>query len=520
MTRPEISPEELEALLAESIREAWRLGTFDYKRHGLQRRIRRQLQAALDKGARRFVIEAGRKVGKTFELVTQVHEVAIRYPGCRQVYGAPTLKMLEEFVHPEFAKFAADAPPEFAPVWHGHDGHYRFPNGSWVHLFGAKDEEQAKKGRGPGALVAYFDEAGFCPVLPTVLEDVFKPSLMLTQGWQVLSSSPADLPEHPFTAITEIEEARGNYAHASWLENPMLTDAQREAEIAENAAQAGMTVAQYAASPKYRREYLGERVVDPSLVGVPEWEEARKTQRVEIPRPELFKGQEGIDFGGVDPHFVVFGYWHPGYGLVIEDELVMTDGETTLQIAQAVKDKERQLWGVDTWAGTLAGFTRDSVNTFFAGAPPPWALEAANGMSRGQPWLRVRDHDTQLGIDLLSQGLLTLPTIKRAHRKQLDIDALRVLIRKQQLWVHPRCVRLDRDLRATTWANDKREQWARRADGSHGDGVDALSYLNRSIDTDVPVAPTVMTPHPRLVLSQRLLGDSPMARKLAKHRRW
>lgn len=497
------------------VAEAWATGNLTYKLHGLQRRIETQLQAAVERGARRFVVEAGRKVGKTYFDVVQAHQVCLRNPGGRVVYGAPTLKMLEEFVHPEFARVAEDAPPGMAPVWNGHLGHYRFPNGAWVHLFGAKDEEQAKKGRGPGALAAIFDEFNFCPVLPTVLDDVFKPSLMLTGGWQLLSSSPADVPEHPGTAISEIEEARGNYSHASWLENPMLTDAQRQAEIAENAAQAGMTPEEYTRSAKYRREYLGHRVVDPTLVGVPEWEEARKTQLMAIERPRLFRGQEGIDFGGVDAHFIVFGYWHPGKGAVIEDELVMHDGETTLQLAEAAKRKEAALWGVNSWDGTLAGLTAASLALHFGGEVPEWARVRADKGS-GQPWMRSRDTDTQLGIDLLAHGLLTIPT--RKDRKQLAVDALRVLIRKRELWVHPRCVHLDKDLRATTWANDKREQWARRADGSHGDGVDALVYFNRNLTRDVPLEPAIGHV-PTQTLPRALLGDSPMARKLLRARR-
>ena len=510
-----MNDELLSAYERAAIETAWRQGNLAFKRHSLQQRIDGELEACLARGGRRFVIEAGRKVGKTFYLVTKCAELSRKFPGARVVYGAPTLKHLGEFVHPEFSRVFEDAPPECRPVWNGLTSHYNFPNGFWVHLFGAKDEYQAKNGRGPGAVAAMFDEAGFCEVLPTVLEDVFKPSLQLTRGFQLLSSSPADIPEHPFTAITEIEEARGNHAHASWLENPMLTDAMREAEIEENAAQAGMSRDDYVRSAKYRREYLGERVVDPTLVGFPEWEELRNTHIAEIERPSLFRAQEGIDFGGVDPHFVCFGYWHPGLGLVVEDELVCRDGETTMQLAEAVKAKERELWGVNEWSGTLEGLSQQTLARFFGDHIPSWAQDAASKHKRGQPWMRSRDTDTQLGIDLYAQGLLTIPT--RKDNKQLAVDSLRVLMRKGQLWLHPRCKKLDRDLRATTWANDRREQWARRADGSHGDGCDALVYLNRNLEREVPLEPGVL----RLPTARdaTLLGDSPIARRLLARRR-
>lgn len=516
-----MSEEELDAIERASIDEAWRSGNLNYKLHSLQREIVDRLRATLARDERRFVVEAGRKVGKTYLLVVLACEMALRKPKSRIVYGAPTLKHLEEFVHPEFNAVSDDAPEGLAPKWNGGDSHYEFHNGSWIHLFGAKDEYQAKNGRGPGAVAAFFDEAAFCEVLPTVLDGVFKPSLQANRltgkeaGFQVLSSSPADIPEHPFTAITEIEEARDNYAHASWLENPMLNDEDRAKEIAENAAQAGMSVEDYIRSAKYRREYLGERVVDPSLVGFPEWEELRKTRLAVVERPALYRGQEGIDFGGVDPHFIVFGYWHAGKGLVIEDELVLRDGETTLQLADAVKEKEKDLWGVNVWDGTLEGLSQQTLFKFFGEHIPTWATDAASKRHAGQPWMRSRDTDTQLGIDLYAQGLLTVPT--RKDNKQLAVDSLRVLMRKGQLWVHPRCVRLDRDLRATTWANEKREQWARRADGSHGDGCDALVYLNRNLERDVPLEPSTLLRLPSV--ASPLLGDSPMARRLLARRR-
>lgn len=490
--------------------ELWRRGELSYLLHSGQLSVYGQVQASK---SRRYVLEIARRFGKTVLLVTLALEACLKRPGSRVPYGAPTLKMLGEFVHPAFALVTKDAPKDCKPVWSEKDQHYTLPNNSWVHLFGADDDRQAARGRGSDAELAIFDEAAFCSVLPLVLDDVFAPSLQLTGGRILLGSTPADTPEHPFTEIAEREESRGNYSRRTWLDNPMLTDARRAEIIEEAAAEQALTVEQYMRTAKYRREYLAERVVDPLLVGVPEWEDARKTQRVAIERPALFRGQEGGDFGGVDPHFWVFGYWHIEKGLVIEDELLLRDGETTMQLGEKVKVKERELWSVSQWDGTLSALTTGELFKHYAGKPPDWALESAKKAAPPQPYARYVDNDVQLMRDLFASGLLCMATPK--DEKELAVDALRVLIRRGMLWVHPRCVHLDRHLRSTTWDNLKRTQWARKG-GEHGDGVDALVYLYRNVSREVPINPS-STPVARgLELKRQALPNTALGRRLGR----
>lgn len=514
--------EELLEIRASLATQGWLIGDLSYQLYPLQQKILKSLFDALSRGSRRYTIEAGRQVGKTRLLVTLANMLALQSPGQVIIYGAPSLKHMRDFVHPAFADVARDAPEGMAPTWNSVNDHYSFSNGAQVHLFGAKDEYNVKNFRGRKAIAALFDEAAFCTVLELVLQDAFGPALQLRDGFQVLSSSPADVPEHPFTKICEIDEARDCYAHASWLDNTMLTDERRAAWSKEKAEEAGQTIDEYTRSAKYRREYLGERVVDPALVGFPEWEELRKTNLLEVPRPGLFRGQEGIDWGGVDPHFIVFFYWHPEFGVVVEDELFLRDGETIMQVAEKVREKERTLWGVDAWDGTLAGLDRTTLQRYFNDKVPQWALDASAKRRDGQPWMRSCDTDTQLAIEFRSHGLLAIPARKSGigFGKQLRVDALRVLMRKRQLWVHPRCKKLDRDLRATTWSNSKRSEWARRADGSHGDGCDALDYGYTNIETDMPLeAPPLRLTSAAAARESSLLGNSPMARLLMQRRR-
>lgn len=482
----------------------WKSGSLRYLLHPGQLAVYDVLQKSK---SRRFVLEMARRFGKTVLLVTLALEACLKKPASRVVYGAPTLRMLGEFVHPAFALLCRDAPAEFKPIWNDSKSHYTLPNGSWVHLFGADDEHQAARGRGSDAVLAIFDEAAFCAVLPTVLDDVFTPSLQLTGGRVLLGSTPADMPDHPFTQIAEREEQRGNYARRTWHDNPMLSDAQRDAILKEAAEEQAMTVEEYRLTPKYRREYLAERVIDPALAAVPEWEEARATQLVAVPRPALFRGQEGGDFGGVDPHFWVFGYWHHERGLVIERELYLRGNETTQQLGDAVKRVEAELWGVSRWDGTLAALEDAGLRERFGAVP----AALSNATPGEQPWGRFVDNDVQLARDLFSQGLAVIPT--RKDNKELAVDDLRVLIRKRMLWVHPSCLHLDRHLRSTTWANMRREQWARRG-GDHGDGVDALVYMYRNASRELPPQPGDASIG--LKLKRSVMPNTPLGRRLGR----
>lgn len=498
------------------IAEAWADGDLDYVLHSDQRTVQEEIRRAFTGSARRFVLEIARRWGKSILLVKHCCEQALRNPGGRIVYGSPTLKMLAEFVHPAFELVCCEAPEHLKPKWTESDKHYTFANGAWIHLFGCDDERQAATGRGGEAIGVVFDEAAFTAVLPFVMTHVFAPALQLSNGWQLLGSSPADRPDHDFTAIAELEEAAGNYANRSWLDNPMLTDERRLAIIQENARQAGMTPEDYIKSPGYLREYMGLRVVDPLLVAVPEWAEVAESCTVEIERPRLFRGHTSVDVGGSDPHAALFGYWHLEHGLVIEHELLLRSDEVSTQLDKAVKAKEREAWGVEVFDGTLAALADATLAKRFEGRVPEW-MKADHRNARGQPWLRVMDHDMQLIRMFFEVGLAALPAQKQD--KALRIQRLRALVLERKLKIHPRCVHTLRHLRQTTWLNHDRKEWARKG-GEHGDLVDCLSYMLMDLNRDVPLEPTAANHRPEATaLAAKLLGDSALARKLMRVRR-
>lgn len=485
-------------------------------------------EAWLRHPGRRYVFECGRRVGKTFMLVVIACMTCLRKKGCRVVYCAPTLKHLGEFVLPAFDKIAATCPEAIRPRFNAANGHIEFHNGSWIHLFGADDKRKADRGTGGDAELAIVDEAGadsFAQLLVYVVKFILGPSLLMTNGRILIASSPARAPEHEFTPMAEQAEAAGAYAHRTIYDNPRLTNAQRMAFIETDAADEGMTAEQYMATDTFRREYMAERVVDKLLVVLPEWLEARKTCLTAIERPPFYDALTWLDFGGADPHAAHFAYYHFRLDrVVVEDELLLKDGQNTKELAQAVKAKERELWGVNSWAGTLRAY-EDTESGAWA-AMYDSAKKAYDDSSPTQPYVRWADNDRQLIVDLQNlHDLAFCPT--RKDDSQLQVNNLRVLIQQGKVLVHPRCVHTDRHWRNTQWENHKRLDFA-RVNGEHGDLVSTAKYGCRNLYRrnpyppgwqDVPLVDTEGVPLPRRPERRpppkSLLGTSPLARKLS-----
>lgn len=469
-------------LLRELHDELWRHGELRWKLHADQLEVYEQIEASTEP---RFVMEIARRWGKSFLLAVIAIETCLRFPGCRVVYGAPALNVLQDFILPVFELVIEDAPPDCAPVWH--EGNWIFPNGSRVRLFAADDKRKANRGRGPEARLAIFDEAGFCPVLRYVLTSVLRPQLLHSGGRTLLGSTPAEEPEHEFSEIAARAEANGNYARRTIYDNPRLSPEAIAEFIAGDAREEGLSVEAYMATDTFRREYLAQRVIDQLLVVVPEWAELRGELIQRVPRPAFYNGMSVLDFGGSDPHAAIFGYWHFELAKwVVEDEVLLRDGQASDGLVDQLKAKEAELWGVNAWEGTLRGAMENPTPELLANIPA-WMAEAAYRKAPTQPFTRWSDNNLELVRALYDlHGMVFIPTAK--SDKQLAVNNLRVMVRSKELLLDPRCVHTDRHLRTTIWANHKRKTYRRRG-GEHGDLVDTLVYGCRNLDRRDPAPP-------------------------------
>lgn len=471
----------------------------------------------------RFVLEVARRWGKTFLLLVLALIAGRKKPKTRVVYGAPTLKHLEEFVLPTYEFLEELFPPHERPRFNTSNSHIELPNGSWIHLFGADDKRTANRGRGSEAVLAIFDEAAFCQaqILKYVVKSVFRPSLMHSGGRTLLASTPAELPDHDFTVFAERAETIGAYFNRDVWANPRLTQAQIERFIQEDATDDGVSVEAYIESDDFQREYCAKRVINRLLLGIPEWvspwtdgKPYRDSHFVRVPRPKVFRGHSIIDFGGNDPHGVQLAYWHVELGLVIERDLLLTKDERSKLLADEVKKLEGDVWGVKKWDGTLAALTSENLAHHFRhGQPggttvPDWLLKEVNRTAQPQPYLRICDVNMELARHLHSVGLAAVPTYKT--EKQFMVQQLRNLIADGKYWVDPSCKDTDRHLRTTTWANEKRKAWAHRG-GEHGDLVDTSVYAALGMSRFVPAEARSEPARPLVVVP-----DRPMTRLEAR----
>ena len=459
--------------------EMVRQGHLSHLLHADQRLVKAQMAATQ---SQLFVLEIARRWGKTWLMAADAIETCLRFPGCRVPYGSSTDKSLREFIIPTFAALIEDFPADCRPTFNSFDGHWNFPNGAFVSLFGCEDELKARRGRGPPARKAYLDEGAFIPIAANVTENILRPQTMHLSPDElrcsiVVGSSPADEPDAQFTAMAELAEARGAYARRTIHDNPLLTREQVANFIAKGAESRGLSVEDYMRTPEFRREYLAQRVIDPQLVVLPEWEAARGRQIAAIERPEFFDGQVTLDFGGVDPHAAHFGYWHfPLGAYIIEDEVLLRDGENTEALVRALKAKETELWGTDRWEGTLRAIEEKAENVMV----PEWVQEQLDKEAPKQPRVRWADNDIQLCRDMHElHGYSVVPTAK--DNLELQVNRLRLLVGEGKVYVHPRCIHTDRHWKSTTWANHKRSDFARKAN-EHGDLLATGVYGVRNLD--------------------------------------
>lgn len=413
----------------------------------------------------------GRQRGKSFAALSLACGLAVEKPGAIIRYAALTAKSAKGIVLPTLTQVLRHCPTDVRPEVSELEGVVRWPNGS-VLTWAGTDNEQFERLRGPRAHLVLLDESAFYADLERV-ESALLPQLTTTEGRALYLSTPPESVAHTFVRRWNAARAAGRGVHASVHDNPRLGPEGVTRLMRQEAARLGLTGAELEASTFWRREYLAELVQEESRAAVPGWTQTAQAECVgEVPRPAHFDGYVGADFGFGDPHGVVFAWWdYQGNRLVVEDELELR-GATTAQLAEAIKRREAQLWGVDRWAGTLLGAK--------ASETPAWMLSAArtaNDVPR-QPYLRVGDNDPLTLADLHGQhGLAVLPT--RKDDKALAVSDLDEAVRQRRIRVHPRCRRLIEQLASTTW-NKGRTEW-QRTDKDHGDLLDALVYLHRNV---------------------------------------
>ncbi len=150
----------------------------------------------------------------------------------------------------------------------------KFPNGSFIQLFGADAANAAKRLRGRKYKLVVVDEMGFYLQADALVESLM-PTLAILKGTLAMTSSPGYLLSGLFyeADIGSLKERWSQY-HWTLIDNPIMQGPASDPKYANRAEEELDTICRMQfngnrAHPGFRREYLGEWVRDASSLVYP-----------------------------------------------------------------------------------------------------------------------------------------------------------------------------------------------------------------------------------------------------------
>jgi hypothetical protein len=482
-----LTPQETEAAQLLARHELWRRGNLRWKLHVTQKKL---YDLVNDK--RRYFLLCSRRLGKSYLLVCIAFEQAIKVPGSRISYAAPTAKDATQIAGDLASHILSDCPEDLRPEFYTADKEYRFPNGSIVRFSGVNAEHHENL-RGRAANLFILDECGTMTDLQYLLQSVVAPMVITTRGRVILASTPPRSPGHDMVKVAKDMMKKGELSSFTLLDAPHIDYAEKY-EALERAGENPERIpdilsgkSEPESSTALREFWVRLDVTDAETAVVPEFtaQAASEIVLANYPRPPYFDCYVSMDPGFQDFSGVLFSYYDfANKKLVIEDELLLKRANTD-DIAFAIKEKEQQLW------------------------------------SGRVPLLRISDIDHRLIADLYrGHGLVFQPANRQDSLGAIDL--VRTMVRRREIVISPNCPGIIRQLRNATW-NRKASDFERTQEDAHFDLLASLKYMARSIARN-------KNPYPSWYQApgfnthggnnapkrQTVFSNTPLGRKLAK----
>ena len=423
---------------------AWQRGLLEYK---LLKHQESLFKVISNKSKRKTAINCSRRFGKTTTLLIYAFKFAIQNKNSMIRFISPTQKSLRKNIFPIIRELLVDCPDDFRPKWNTNDGCYVFPNGSELHLYGT-DSGQSDSLRGQKTDLAIVDEAAFCQdnTLRYIVQDVLLPQTLTCNGRIILASTPQKFTTQSgeeFKEFCNEAELNGSYHTKTIYDNTSLSKRTIEEYCKESGGEHSVT---------WQVEYLCKFMVDPERRIVPEWD---MIYVADLPSPQyygFYHKYVSMDLAVKrDYTCMLFAYYDFHLAkLVIMDEWVGKN-MTSQDLVQAMKHKE---------------------NLYF---------------TNGIVYRRVSDSDNLLLLnDLCSlHALPIIPTTKTVLEAM--VNEVRLWVNEGRVIIHPRCKYLVGCLNNGVWANsimgNQKRDFGRTDTYGHFDGIAALMYLIRNIDT-------------------------------------
>lgn len=415
-----------------------------------------------------FVIDIGRRWGKTWLCLLVLIEWALSRPHASYTYATAEKQQIRSIVLPLFRKLVATCPLDIRPEYRGssegmEQGLY-FPNGSIIKLVGVdKDPDRL---RGQASDGGCFSEAAHMKDLEESVSGIFLPQFQRRPWARLLLESTAPTqPDHDFDRVFIPDaEKRGAYVFGT-IDDNLAISAEEKAKAIREAG--GLN------SPRCKREYYGIRVRDPERVLVPEFDMDRHVVKNPA-RPPFAHCYVGVDPGMRDMLGIVWAYWDFERAKLVIQRSYAERNVTTTPVADLIKRTERELWYGSGPASDNAKRAAND-NNLREGELRYW-----NGKQyMPNPYLRISDTELRLIGDLVREhGIAIAPTPKDDAEAMLY--SLRNAFLSDKIEIAADSGPLALQLKRGMW-NEKRTDWERTDALGHLDAVAALIYLWRNV---------------------------------------
>lgn len=433
----------------QAIEALWEAGVLDWKLTQPQKLIKKGI---IEDSSKISVVMCARRLGKSYLALTMAIETCLQQPDSIVKYVFPKQKAAKKNILPIMKSILEDCPKHLRPVFMAADLLYKFPNGSELQMAGS-DNGNIENIRGGNSSLNIVDEAGFCDDLTYAVRSVLAPTTKLTQGRTILVSTPSRYEDHEFIQDWALKyQAEGRIRVFTIFDNPQFTEA-----IINDALD---DYPDGEKDPGFRREYMCEivRSADTSILPSFTSEVENVIVREDYERPVFYDAYVSMDIGGRDLTAIVFGYYdYLNATTVIEDELIFGKEVNTKAVADAIRNKEKELW----------------INPIDQSLVPPY--------------MRVADNNNLIMLTDLQRdhGLTFIPT--RKDNREAAINALDVALSQHKVVIHPRCKHTLYHMKFARWDKQRRnflkvkDSPSGQIKGGHADALAAIIYLHRNI---------------------------------------
>ncbi len=422
------------------IKKAWKSGNLDYRLRNSQSAIKAAWVAS-KRFSRKFYINSTRRLGKSSFLLHLMVEECIKNPKSRWCFFAPVKDGLLDYIEPIIDKTLADCPESLRPVFNKIRFMFTFSNGSSI-LFRGSNNQQHRVRRGLDLDGAGVDEGRDVDDLKDLIDSVIFPALFSSNGYLIISSTPADSFSHDLYSYYSLAEVEGwlyecDINKASELD-PEDFPADRIAEWQKETQREDV----------WQREYLCKWIIDSSRIAVSEWKgEYVKEYKKDI-FYQFYHHYIGIDWGSKDFTAIIFATWDfKRAKLVVESELTFSGASVRSdKIAEAINIVKLKLWGEDA-----------SIYRMISDSADPILINELNG----QP------------------GMNCTPVYKEKSLEAM-LNQFRILVNTEKIEVAPICPMTISNLKNAVW-DKTRTKLDKDPYNHHFDHLMALVYLTRGL---------------------------------------